>query len=429
MNACRPTPRSLPPVLGGLLAGGLLLAAGPAAAATITIACGDGGAADFCPALAERWAERSGHDVDVVTTPQSATEKLSLYQQLLGSESGDIDVLMTDTVWPGLLAPHLVDLADYLPSDATEGFFPAMIDNNTVDGRLVALPWFTDAGLLYYRADLLEKHGHAVPETWQQLTDTAREIQAAERAAGNERMHGFVFQGRAYEGLTCNALEWVASHGGGTLVDADGEVTLDNAGAAEALALAASWPGEISPDGVLNYMEEEARGVFQAGNAVFMRNWPYVWSLANEEGSEVAGKIGMAPLPHGPQGESVATLGGWSWAVSRYSEHPEVAADLVAFLTDPEQQKAHAIRFGRNPTRQALYQDPEVLEAQPFMGELYDTLLGGVPRPASVTGEHYPRVSNAFFNGVHEVLAGDATAEEMLQRLEGELNRLGRRGW
>nr|WP_246389825.1 ABC transporter substrate-binding protein [Halomonas cerina] len=396
-------------------------------AAEITIACGPGDAADYCPVLVERWAEETGHEVDIVSTPNDATEKLSLYQQLLGSQSSDVDVIMIDIVWPGLLANHLVDLSAYLPEDATEGFFPTLVDNNTVDGKLVAMPWFTDAGLLYYRRDLLEKYGHEVPETWQELTETAREVQAAERAAGNDDFWGFSFQGRAYEGLTTNALEWVASHGGGTIVDDEGNVTINNERAAAALDLAASWIDDISPEGTLNHTEEETRGIFQSGNALFLRNWPYVWALANGEDSEVAGKVGMAPLPHGPKGDSVATLGGWNWAVSRYSEHPEIAADLVAYLTAPEQQKAHAIEVGMNPTIEALYEDEEVLASNPSMGELYETLTNGVPRPATVTGSDYPRVSNAFFNRVHSVLSGDLDGASAVQQLQGELRRLSRR--
>jgi trehalose/maltose transport system substrate-binding protein len=421
--------RRLKTATGAIMLGGAFLAAPHVLAAEITIACGDGGASDFCPVVARQWAEETGHDVNVVTTPQSATEKLSLYQQLLGSQSRDVDVLMIDTVWPGLLQAHLADLSEHLPAEITEGFFPAMIDNNTIDDRLVALPWFTDAGLLYYRTDLLEKYGHEVPETWEALTEIAREIQNAERAEGNERMHGFVFQGRAYEGLTTNALEWIASYGGGTIVDEEGNITVNNPLAAEALTLAASWISDISPNGVRNYMEEEARGVFQSGNAVFMRNWPYAWALGNSEGSDIQGKFGAAPLPHGPEGESVATLGGWSFAVSRYSENPDIAADLVAYISAAEQQKTHAIDYGMNPTLEALYRDEEVLKAQPFIGELYDTLVGGVPRPASVTGDNYPRVSNAFFNRVHDVLSGSLTAEQALEQLERELGRMSRRGW
>ncbi|MFP4138708.1 MAG: ABC transporter substrate-binding protein, partial [Halomonas sp.] len=386
-----------------------------------------GDAADYCPVLTERWAEETGHEVDIVSTPNDATEKLSLYQQLLGSQSDDIDVLMIDIVWPGLLADHLVDLSEYLPEDATEGFFPALIDNNTIDGELKALPWFTDAGLLYYRQDLLEQYGHEVPETWQELTEIAREVQAAEREAGNDDFWGYSFQGRAYEGLTTNALEWVASHGGGTIANDQGEVTINNAQAAAALDLAASWIDDISPEGTLNHTEEETRGIFQSGNALFLRNWPYVWSLANGEDSDVAGKVGMAPLPHGPDGESAATLGGWNWAVSRYSEHPEIAADLVAYLTAPEQQKAHAIEMGMNPTLEALYEDEEVLDANPSMSELYETLTNGVPRPAAVTGSDYSRVSNAFFNRVHSVLSGDLDGQAAVQQLEGELRRHSRR--
>src|SRR5690606_33444534 len=141
-----------------------------------------------------------------------------------------------------------------------EAHFAGIIANNTVEGRLVAMPWFTDAGLLYYRADLLVRHGERVPETWEELAAIAGRIQRAERAAGNDRLWGFVWQGRAYEGLTCNALEWIASYGGGRIVDDEGRITVANPRAVEALRVASSWVGAISPRGVLNYAEEEARG-------------------------------------------------------------------------------------------------------------------------------------------------------------------------
>ncbi|WP_439331783.1 ABC transporter substrate-binding protein [Onishia niordana] len=425
----RPAMHLLKGGAGALLLGGAALATPQVLAEEIAIACGAGDSSDYCPALAQQWADKTGNSVKVISTPNDGTEKLSLYQQLLGSQSSDIDVMLVDIVWPGLLDDHLVDLSEYLPADATEGFFPALVDNNTIDGRLVAMPWYTDAGVLYYRKDLLEKYGHEVPKTWRELTETATEIQAAEREAGNDDFWGFSFQGRAYEGLTCNALEWVASHGGGTIVDGEGEVTIDNPQAAAALDLAASWVGTIAPEGALNHTEEETRGIFQSGNALFLRNWPYVWSLANGEGSEVAGKIGMASLPHGPEGEAKATLGGWNVAVSRYSEHPALAADLAAYITAEPQQKAHAVKMGRNPTIESLYQDEDVLASNPSMNDLYETLTNGVPRPASVTGDAYARVSNAFFNRTHQVLSGELDGAGAVQQLSRELERLGRRGW
>ncbi|MCG7590961.1 MULTISPECIES: ABC transporter substrate-binding protein [unclassified Halomonas] len=404
---------------------------GSAQAAELTISCGAVGAElTLCQEGVRAWEEKTGHSVDVVSTPNSSTERLSLYQQILSANSSDIDVMQIDVVWPGLLANHLLDLREVLGEDAAVGHFDTIVTNNTIDDRLVAMPWFTDAGVLYYREDLLEKHGHEVPTTWQEMTEIARDIQNAEREAGNDRMQGFVFQGRAYEGLTVNALEWVASFGGGTVVDNEGEVTINNERAAQALDLAASWIGDISPEGVLNYTEEEARGVFQGGNAVFMRNWPYAWSLAQSDDSDVRGKVGVVQLPAGgEEGQSAAGLGGWNLAVSRYSEHPEIAADLVAYLTGEEEQKRRAIQASYNPTIDSLYQDQEVLDAVPFFGTLYDTFTNAVARPSAPTGDAYGRVSNAFFSTSHDVLSGTKDGAQAVADLEGELLRLKRRNW
>ena len=393
-------------------------------AALVRISCGAVGLEyQLCREGAERWARGSGHRVEVVSTPNSTTERLALYQQLLGAGADDIDVLQVDVVWPGILAPHLLELGT-AGDDAGAQHFPAIIENNTIDGRLVALPWFTDAGVLYYRKDLLEKYHAPVPGTWAELATTAARIQDAERAAGNERMWGFVWQGRAYEGLTCNALEWIASYGGGTIVDATGRVTVDNPRARAALEHAAGWVGTISPPGVLNYAEEEARGVFQSGNAVFMRNWPYAWSLAQGEDSPVRERVGVAALPAGPGGQSVATLGGWQLAVSRYSRHPELAIELVRFLTGAEEQKRRAIAGAYNPTIAELYSDPEVLAANPFFGELYETFTHASPRPSSVAGESYNELSSEFWSAVSSVLAGRASAADALATLATRLERL-----
>ena len=414
-------------MLGGaaacLLAGGLQ-------AKTVTISCGAVGAErQLCEEGTRAWEQKTGHEVQVVSTPNSATERLSLYQQLLAAQSGDVDVFQIDVVWPGMLANHMVDLSEYTEG-AEDNHFQSLVRNNTVDGRLVAMPWFTDAGVLYYRKDLLEKYDQPVPETWEQLTETAETVMQSEREAGNDKFWGFVWQGRAYEGLTCDALEWVASHNGGTIVNADGEVTINNPQAREALALASTWIDTISPRSVLNYTEEEARGVFQSGNALFMRNWPYAWSLAQSADSPVKGKVGVVALPKGGEdGRHAGTLGGWQLAVSKYSDNTALAADLVRYLTSYEEQKRRAIEGSYNPTIPALYKDEEVLAAVPFFGELFETFKNGVPRPSSVTGESYGRVSNAFFNSVHDVLSGEAEPEQALSGLERELRRLGRRGW
>jgi trehalose/maltose transport system substrate-binding protein len=392
---------------------------------TIVISCGAvGKELMLCRSGAGTWSRRSGHNVQVVTAPSSTNARLALYQQLLAAQSADVDVFQIDVIWPGILGDHLMDVTPYLKEEDT-GHFPALITNNRVDGRLTALPWFTSAGLLYYRKDLLEKYGENVPVTWKSLTRVARRIQQAERAAGHQKLWGFVWQGRAYEGLTCNALEWIAAHGGGTLIEADGRVTLDNPRAAAALALAAAWVGDISPPGILNYAEEEARGVFQSGNAIFMRNWPYAWALAQAEDSPVRNKVGVAPLPKGgPGGRRASTLGGWQLAVSRYSTHPGPAVDLVRFLTSAGEQKRRALAGSFNPSRPALYRDPEVLAANPFMDFLGESLEKAVVRPSAVCGSRYNRVSSRIWNAVHSALAGKTPPGPTLGRLSRELKRI-----
>lgn len=411
---------------------GTALALGAAAvqAATITITCGAVGA-DFeaCKKHTAQWAAKTGHTVKLFTLPNSTTDILALFRQMFAAKSSDLDVINVDVVWPGVIKDHLVDLRPY-SKGAEKDHFPAIIANNTVDGKLLAMPNFTDAGLLYYRKDLLDKYALQLPATWDELAAVARKIQDGERAAGAADFQGFVFQGKAYEGLTCNALEWVASFGGGDIVDASGKITVNNPNAVQALKAAASWTGSIAPKGVLNYAEEDARGVFQNGKAAFMRNWPYVWALSQAPDSTVKGKVGVALIPKGGSaGRHAATLGGWQYAVTKYSKNPAAAADLVMFLTSREIQKERAITLSFNPTIPALYKDKDVLAANPFMGNLYDVFVSAVPRPSTVTGAKYPEVSQAFWGATHDVMSGKASAEDSLKKLEARLNQIKRGKW
>ncbi len=214
------------------------------------------------------------------------------------------------------------------------------------------------------------------------------------------------------------------------IVDENGEITLANPRAAQALSMAAGWVGQITPPGVLNYTEEEARGVFQAGNALFMRNWPYAWALAQGADSAIKDKVGVAPLPKGgPDGKHSGALGGWQLAVSKYSQNAEAAVDLARYLTSPEEQKRRAIEGSFNPTIVSLYTDAEVTKASPFIGNLRDVFTNAVARPATATGQNYNKVSTEFFNAVHQVLSKRAQPEQALNRLDRDLKRIKRNGW
>ncbi len=363
--------------------------------------------------------------VEVLETPDLATDRLGLYLQLFEAQDSSVDVFQIDVIWPGDLAEHLIDLTPYMTEEEIAAHFPAIVENNTVDGKLLGIPWFTDAGLLFYRTDLLEKYGYdAPPATWEELTEMAQTVQDGERAEGNTEFWGFVWQGNAYEGLTCDALEWQYSASDTRIVSPDGTIEVNNEATIAAFELAASWVGTISPPGVTGYGEEDARGVFQSGNALFMRNWPYAYSLGNADDSPIKGLFDVSPLPAGAAGQRAATLGGWQMAVSKYSRNPDAAAAVAVYLTSYEEQKIRAIEGSFNPTIQALYEDPDVLAATPFFGSLYDVFINAVARPSTVTSPNYNQVSTLYFTAVHSILTGEEDAAVALELLELDLAEL-----
>lgn len=407
------------------VAAAAVVAASAASADEITYVSGVvGAAAENFEKLVAPWEEATGNTVTLVPMPASTTDQFGQYRLWLAAGNGDIDLYQTDVIWAPQLAEHFVDLTE-AAGDLPAQHFPSVIESQTVDGKLVALPIFTDAPALYYRTDLLEKHGFEAPATWEELTETAKAVQEAERAEGNADLWGFVWQGNAYEGLTCDALEWIKSSGGGQIIEADGTISINNPNAIAAIELAATWPGTISPEGVLGYQEEEARGVWQTGNAVFMRNWPYAYALGNGDDSAVAGKFDVVPLPSGQgHGESAATLGGWNVAVSKYSDNQEAAISLALYLASAESQKQRALLEGNLPTVMSVYDDAEVAEAQPIIPQWKDVFLQAVPRPSAPTRQDYNEVSTLFFTAVHSVLSGDADAADALAELEMDLEDL-----
>lgn len=387
-------------------------------------AVGEGGR--WMKAKAEEWAQKTGNKVEYIDSPADTNDRLALYQQYWAAKSPDVDVYMIDVIWPGIVAPHAADLNQFFSKEEIAQFFPRIIENNTIKGKLTSMPFFTDAGLLYYRTDLLQKYGFkAPPKTWTELSQQAQKIQAGERAT-NKDFWGFVFQGKAYEGLTCDALEWIYSNGGGTIVDPEGKVTLNNPNAIAALNMVKGWIGKIAPPGVTSYAEEEARNAFQAGNAAFMRNWPYAYSLGQSEGSAVKGKFAVTVLPKGAgsEGRHAATLGGWQLMVSAYSKNQKVAAELVKYLTSVEVQKDNAVSLSRLPTRPALYNDKDVLAKNPWFKDLLPVFQNAVSRPSGPAGAKYNQVSETFWTAVHDSITGTVSAAQAVRDAAAKITRI-----
>ena len=378
-------------------------------------------------ARCEEWAKQTGNKVQYLDLPPSANDVLQLFSQYWAARSPEVDIYQIDVTWPGLAAPHAVDLKKYFTEDELKEFFPRIVENNTVGGQLIGIPFFTDAGILYYRTDLLEKYGYkAPPNTWDELAKMAKKIQAGERAEGHSDFWGFVWQGFSYEGLTCDALEWIYSCGGGTLIDPDGKVTVNNPKVVKSLLMAKSWIGTISPPGVSAYKEEEARNIWQSGNAAFMRNWPYCYALGSAKESRIAGKFAVSVLPQGSGGggKHAATLGGWQLMVSKYSKNQAVAADLVRYLTSTASQKKDAIDLTRLPTRPTLYSDPDVLAANPWFAQMLPVLTNAVARPSTVLKSNYNQFTTLFFGNVSQALTNQEPAGDALRKIEAGTQRL-----
>ncbi len=370
--------------------------------------------------LAARFTRDTGIKVNVVPHPAASDASYSQLARAFSSKSSSIDVAMIDVVWPGAFAPYLVDLRPKLGAQA-KLHAAGIIRNDTVDGRLVAMPWFGDFGILYYRTDLLEKYGYkGPPTTWQQLFAMAKKIQDGEQQS-NPDFYGFVFQGNAYEGLTCDALEWIASSGGGNFID-NGKVTIDNPKARAILDAMRQQIGRITPRGVTSYQEGEAHNAFVGGNAAFMRNWPYAYSIGAAPDSKIRGKFSVTVLPHGPGGHSVGTVGGWQLAVSKFSKHQDAAIEFVRYMTSPAVEKFDAIFNTNVPTIPSVAKDPAVVKANPYLKPQIAT-VARVTRPSNSLKTRYNEGSKAIYQGINQILNG-TPASSVLPSVKSKLERL-----
>jgi trehalose/maltose transport system substrate-binding protein len=375
--------------------------------------------------LVNEWANKTGNQIEYVSKPNSYSAAFAEFLVDWTAHTPDIDVYSIDTSWQGTAAPFAVDLTKFFRAEELEAHFPQVIKNNTVDGKLVSIPTSVDVGLLYYRTDLLKKYGFShPPETWDELTEMAQVIQTGERAAGDPDFYGYLWQGKD-ESLTVNVMEWIFSYGGGSVIEPDGQVSINNPKAINALNRARQWLGTISPVATLSYAEEECRNTFQDGHSAFMRNWPYVYSLADKPESRISDKFSVTELPKGgDSGTHAGSLGGWSLMVSKYSRHPEVAADFVKYFSSAEVEKQVALELCGMPSRPALYQDQDILNKYPWFAKLPALFDHAVARPSSQLGAKYNRLSYLVAHQIDLFLRHRETAEETVQKIEAGAKKL-----
>ncbi|MCP2238771.1 ABC transporter substrate-binding protein [Thermoanaerobacterium thermosaccharolyticum] len=348
--------------------------------------------------------------VKVQELPNSSDDQHNSYVTALSAGDSSIDVLAMDIIWtPEFAAANwLLPLDDKFTQEMRDKFLSGPVEAVTYDGHIWAVPRFTDAGVLYYRKDIIS----TPPKTWEELIQMAKD-----NVGKGGTKYGIVFQGNQYEGLVCDALE-VIGRNGGNVLEGD-KVTINTPQAVGGLQYLLDL-AKIAPPGVTTYQEEDARNVFQQGEAIFMRNWPYAWSLVNGDDSPIKDKVGIAPIPKGKDGQAgTPALGGWNLGINKYSKHPEEAWKFVEFVTSEEGQKITALEGGNLPTIKSLYQDKDVLAKNPYWSDLYDAFITAKPRPVT---PFYPQMSDSMQINFHKALTGEITPQQAIQNIEKDLN-------
>ena len=342
------------------------------------------GNADPLPSLLREFeAQHPGVRVKGEALPWASDDQHQFYVINLEGRSPGFDVMMLDCIWVPEFARAgwLLDLTPHLQPAELAPFFPSAVAAATYDHRIWALPWNMNVGLLYYRTDLLAKHGLAPPETYEALVEQVRLIRARER---DPALDGYLWQGKQYEGLVVNVLEALWANGARLITD-DGDAFPEPARAADALRfLRGLITTGVSPAWTTAADEELSRRAFGDGHAIFLRNWPYARDLFEAEGSAVRGKVAFTTLPGRARGEPGAgSTGGAHLGVSRRSRHPALAVALARHLTSERAQRAIALGAALSPTRQALYHDEELVRRNPAMPRLHALSLAGRPRPVT----------------------------------------------
>jgi multiple sugar transport system substrate-binding protein len=355
--------------------------------------------------------------------PSSSTEFHDLVTQKLRNRDAEMDVFFMDVVWPAEFAAAgwALPVDQFFPPTAQSGFLDAPVKANTYGGRIYGIPMFVDAGMLYYRKDLLAKYQLRPPDTWPELVRQAQFIISQER---DPYLTGYSAQFKQYEGLVCNMMEFILSNGGALWDEQRLKSAVHTAQAMEAVRFVRDDIVRlIANRGILAYQESESLALFTQGRAVFHRNWPYAWEASNDSGqSKVAGRVGVMPLPAFSGQKSAATLGGWQLAISRFSRHPQLAWEFVQFMTSSETQKRIALGTGRAPARKDLYHDPEILKRSPQFQSQFETLTLATPRPRTPVYLPLSNILQRYFSSA--IAIADSNIEELARSAARDMDRV-----
>lgn len=353
--------------------------------------------------------------VKLLELSDNADEQRNAMVQNFQAKSGTYDVVNADVIWTAEFAARgwLAELGnDVSPS----GIIPAVMETAKYNGKIYAAPWVTDGGMLYYRTDLVK----SPPKTWDELKQDCNTI------AKPKGMDCYAGQFKQYEGLTVNVSEAINSAGGDIMKNSGKDVVVDSPEARKGLQfLVDGFKQGWIPKAAITYQEEEGRRSFQQGNLLFLRNWPYVYGLANTKGpdSKIVGKFAVAPLP-GPNGPGASTLGGHNLALSAFSKHKATARDWIKFMQTESVQRQIALKLSLAPVLESLYDDPQLVKALPYLPTLKQSILQAKVRPVT---PNYNEVTTAIEKESYAALQGTKSVDQAIKDMKSDLEQAAKR--
>jgi multiple sugar transport system substrate-binding protein len=363
--------------------------------------------------LVDKWnASHPAEKVTLLELPDAADDQHAQIVTNLQAKSDRYDVLNIDIVWTAEFA----EAGWITPLDRRQfpldQFLKPVVDTAMFGGKLYAVPYTSNAGLLYYRKDVLDKEGKKPPTTWSRLRELARTV------APKYGLEGYAGQFFPYEGLTVNFAEAVQSAGGEILTDDGTRVAVNTPQAKVGLDfLVRGFQEGWIPKRSLTFKEEESREEFQDGRLLFLRNWPYAYGLVSRPGSRIRGKFGVTLLP-GPGGPGSSSLGGANLAVSAYSRHQKTAIAFIKYFTSLENEREVLTRGSFPPVWARLYDDPALIKRFPYLPVLKQSILSARLRPVS---PKYNQVSLVISNAVSGALSFRQTPDAVISQMAGDL--------
>ncbi|MFD2264590.1 ABC transporter substrate-binding protein [Lacibacterium aquatile] len=399
------------------------LICGTASAQALKVFVGGQQRPDVMKQLFDIYERETGQKVELEVGGTTSEAQQQYLTTVLSSKDASLDVFLIDIVRPAQYAAAgwAEPLDPYIGANKAEllkRYLPAYAEANNVNGKLVAMPAFADAMFLYYRKDLLEKHGVQPPKTWDEMVAAAQKITGAE---GNPNLQGFSYQGAKIEGATCTFM--IPFWGKGAELLNNGKPSVNNTAGKEAFQflLDLKDKSKVSKSAIAEVTTEGTRLDFQAGNVVFAQLWGYGWNRFQADDSSVKGKVGVVPLPSFAGGKPVTCVGGWQWAVSSFSKNKEKAANFVMWMSGPRVMKELALRASNLPAIPEVYKDPEVLKSIPWFEQALPVVQTARARPVS---PRYTEVSETIQSNVNAVLAGVKTPDAALSEIDSRLARI-----